>query len=348
MPSRSVVVFPLVALALVAVAALYGAEKPANSDSASTLPATNGSPTIDFAKDVQPIFASHCYQCHGPKKEESGFRLDNRERALAGGDYGPALVNGKATASALVKRIVGQGDEERMPPPGEGKPLTEQQIAIIRAWVDQGAHWPDEAGVATGKRAGADHWSFQPIQRPAVPTVQNPNWVRNPIDAFILSRLEKEGVTPSPEADRFTLLRRLSLDLVGLPPTPAEIEEFIRDDSPQAYERAVDRLLASPHYGERYGRYWLDLARYADTDGYEKDLARPHAWRYRDWVINALNNDMPFDQFVVEQLAGDLLPDATPQQRRATGFHRNTLTNREGAPIPRRIVSSKQSIARTR
>ncbi len=346
MPTRSVLVFAIGVIATVSAPAVFRADEPAKSNGEGARPAAEVSSKIDFGKDVQPIFAKHCYQCHGPEKEESGFRLDSRDRALAGGDYGPALVKGKAAASALVKRISGEGDEERMPPEGEGKPLSEEQIAIIRAWVDQGAQWPDEASLTSGKRAGADHWSFQPIRRPAIPSVQNPTWLRNPIDAYILSRLEKEGVAQSPEADQLTLLRRLSLDLVGLPPTPAEIEGFIRDESPQAYERVVDRLLASPHYGERYGRYWLDLARYADTDGYEKDLPRPHAWRYRDWVINAVNGDMPFDQFAVEQLAGDLLPDATPQQRSGTGFHRNTLTNREGGADPEED-RVKQTIDRT-
>ena len=192
----------------------------------------------------------------------------------------------------------------------------------------------------------AEHWSFKPIHRPPVPAVKKQEWVRNPIDAFILARLEKEGVSPSPEADKPTLIRRLSIDLIGLPPTPAEVAEFVNDTSTDAYEKLVDRLLASPHYGERFGRYWLDLARYADTDGYEKDLPRPHAWRYRDWVIKAFNNDMPFDEFTVDQLAGDLLPDAMPQQRAGTGFHRNTLTNREGGADPEED-RTKQTVDRT-
>jgi hypothetical protein len=232
-----------------------------------------------------------------------------------------------------------------MPPEGEGKPLSAEQIALVRAWVDQGAVWPDGADIAT-KRAGSDHWSFQPIVRPAVPEVKTQAWLRNSIDAFILARLEHERVSPAPEADKYTLIRRLTIDLIGLPPTPAELDEFINDTSPNAYEKVVDRLLASPHYGERYGRYWLDLARYADTDGYEKDLPRPHAGRYRDWVIHALNSDMPFDQFTVLQLAGDLVPDATVEQRSATGFHRNTLTNREGGADPEED-RTKQTVDRT-
>ena len=176
----------------------------------------------------------------------------------------------------------------------------------------------------------ADHWSFRPIQRPALPTVQTATWVRNDLDRFILARLEKEGIAPSPEADRVTLLRRLHFDLLGLPPEPKEVDEFLADTAPGAYERLVDRLLSSPHYGERWGRHWLDLARYADSDGYEKDTGRPFAWRWRDWVIDAFNRDLPFDRFTVEQLAGDLLPNARLEQKIATGFHRNTLTNKEG------------------
>jgi mono/diheme cytochrome c family protein len=300
---------------------------------------------IDFARDIQPIFAKHCYSCHGPESEESGFRLDARERALAGGDYGPAIVKGKSDKSPLAMRIAGLGDDERMPPDGGGKPLSTEQVALLRAWIDQGAFWPDAANAAT-KRAGSDHWSFQPIVRPAVPEVINQAWVRNPIDAFILARLDRERVSPAPEADKYTLIRRVTIDLIGLPPTPAEVDEFVGDTSSTAYEKVVDRLLASPHYGERYGRYWLDLARYADTDGYEKDLARPHAWRYRDWVIHALNSDMPFDKFTVLQLAGDLVPDATVDQRSATGFHRNTLTNREGGADPEED-RTKQTVDRT-
>jgi mono/diheme cytochrome c family protein len=300
---------------------------------------------IDFARDIQPIFAKHCYSCHGPKSEESGFRLDARERALAGGDYGPAIVKGKSDKSPLAMRIAGFGDDERMPPEEGGKPLSPEQIALVRAWIDQGADWPDADDAAT-KRAGSDHWSFQPIVRPAVPEVKDQAWVRNPIDAFILARLQHERVTPAPEADKHTLIRRLSIDLIGLPPTPAEVDEFMGDTSSNAYEKVVDRLLASSHYGERYGRYWLDLARYADTDGYEKDLARPHAWRYRDWVVRALNSDLPFDKFTVQQLGGDLLPDATVEQRSATGFHRNTLTNREGGADPEED-RTKQTVDRT-
>jgi len=220
-------------------------------------------------------------------------------------------------------------DEEagRMPPDGEGTPLTPEQVALLRAWIEQGATWPDEADAAVVR---SKHWSFQPITPPPLPAVRDSAWVINPVDAFILARLEREGIMPSPEADRATLIRRLHLDLIGLPPTPAETEAFMHDHSPDAYERLVDRVLASPHYGERWGRHWLDLARYADSDGYEKDLPRPHAWRYRHWVIEAINEDLPYDRFSILQIAGDMLPDAGTEEKVATGFHRNTLHNTEG------------------
>jgi hypothetical protein len=283
---------------------------------------------IDFARDVQPIFAARCYECHAGARAESGFRLDQRLAGLAGGDRGPAIVPGKSGESPLVKFISG-GDADLTMPPEEPR-LTEKEVTVIRTWIDQGADWPEEAS----ESRASEHWAFQAPQRPELPAVQQSAWIRNPIDAFVLSRLEKEGITPSPEADRVTLVRRLHLDLLGLPPTPDEVQAFLLDNRPDAYEQLVERLLASPHYGERWARHWLDLARYADSDGYEKDLPRPYAWRWRDWVIEAIQRDMPFDQFTIEQLAGDLLPDATVAQRQATGFHRNTLTNREGGADP--------------
>jgi hypothetical protein len=213
-----------------------------------------------------------------------------------------------------------------MPP--EGPRLSVEQVSLLRAWIDQGAAWPVEGDPAAD--AGADHWSFSPPVRHQPPAVADVSWVRSPIDAFVLARLEAAGLSPSPEADRPTLIRRLSLDLLGLPPSPDEVAQFLADEAPGAYERLVDRLLASPHYGERWGRHWLDLARYADSNGYDNDEPRPDAWRYRDWVIDALNRDMPFDEFTLRQLAGDLLPGATFQDRLATGFHRNTPTNTEG------------------
>jgi mono/diheme cytochrome c family protein len=283
--------------------------------------------TVDFVRDVAPIFVSRCVACHGDKKQESGFRLDRKKNALDGGDSGAAIVPGKSAESRLVLRIAGVNTDEVMPP--EGEKLTAEQIGIIRAWIDQGADWPDSAdhGSSSIKQT---HWAYQPINRSDEPAVAERSWVRNPVDAFVLARLEEKQLAPSAEADRYTLCRRLYLDLLGLPPDPAEVDAFVNDPSPNAYEQLVDRLLKSPHFGERWGRHWLDAARYADSDGYEKDNPRPNAWRWRDWVIQAVNKDMPFDQFTIEQLAGDLLPNATPEQKLATAFHRQTLTNTEG------------------
>src|SRR6185369_3286481 len=206
--------------------------------------------------------------------------------------------------------------------------LTTEEIAKLRAWIDEGPLWP-ETSVAT-QTSTIEHWAFKPPVLPEVPRVKNSKWVRNPIDAFVLARLEREKIKPSSEADRVTLLRRLSLDLLGLPPSLEQVNEFVNDKRPEAYEALVDRLLASPHFGERWARHWLDLARYADSDGYEKDGVRPYAYLFRDWVIQAINDDMPFDEFTIEQIAGDLLPGATDKQKLATAFHRQTLTNKEG------------------
>ncbi len=289
---------------------------------------------IDFSRDIQPIFAERCYACHGPRQQMNGLRFDDRSAAMR------VIVPGKSSASALIQRVSSTNKRFAMPP--VGAPLTAAQIAKLRAWIDAGANWPASASSAPA----AAHWSFRPVSRPAVPAIKQRNWVRNPVDAFILARLEKEGVAPSPEADRATLIRRVSYDLTGLPPSPEELHDFLEDKHPDAYERLVDRLIASPHYGEKWARYWLDLAHYADSDGYEKDRPRPWAWRYRQWVIDALNAGMPFDEFTVEQLAGDLLPNATVEQRVATGFLRNTLTNRE-AGVDRREARFEQVVDRT-
>ena len=218
--------------------------------------------------------------------------------------------------------------------PLSGDRLTPGQVGMLRAWIDQGTEWPApqaaENPASIQPQAKTMHWAFTRPRRPALPKVENSGWVRNPIDRFVLAKLEAQGIQPSPEAESPTLIRRLSLDLIGLPPTPEEVDAFVDDADPQAYENLVDRLLRSAHYGEKWARHWLDLARYGDSDGFETDAPRPHAWRYRHWVIDALNRNMPFDQFTIEQLAGDLLPNATLEQRVATGFNRNTLTNREG------------------
>jgi len=282
---------------------------------------------VDFVDSIQPILKRSCYSCHAADKQEGGLRLDHRNSVLIGGDSGPIVVKQRPADSLMFQLITGvDEDRRRMPPEGEGTPLTTQQIDLFRQWIQQGANWPETADIVQS----SSHWSFQPIQLPELPKVKNKRWGRTAIDRFVLADLEKRGITPSPEASRSTLLRRLYLDVLGLLPPPDVVREFLADTREDAYRIAVERVLASNHYGERWGRHWLDLARYADSDGYEKDRPRPHAWRYRDWVINALNADMPFDQFTVEQLAGDLLPNSTVEMKVATGFHRNTLHNTEG------------------
>lgn len=277
----------------------------------------------NFNRDIRPILSAHCFKCHGPddKTREADLRFDVREVALAETASGVrAIVPGKPDESELVARIESTDPEVLMPPPAANKPLSDEQKKLLRSWIEAGADYES-------------HWAFTPPRQAPLPEVKNTAWPRNAIDRFILARLEAEDMAPAPEADRYTLARRLYLDLVGLPPSPEEVEAFVGDSSADAYERLVDRLLASPHYGERWARRWLDLARYADTNGYEKDRVRS-MWPYRDWVINALNADMPFDQFTIEQIAGDLLPDAALSQRIATGFHRNTMLNEEGGIDP--------------
>jgi hypothetical protein len=281
----------------------------------------------DFVRDIQPILERSCYACHGPQQQMAELRLDSKRVALEGGLSHGAIKPGDPDNSPLYQRIAALTDQPRMPMGGE---LPAAEIELIGRWIRAGAPWPDDASVAD---AGiAKHWAFVAPQRPTPPMVTG-DWPRNPIDRFVLSRLEKEHLKPSPEAGKVTLLRRLSLDLIGLPPTIDEIDAFLADGSPHAYEKQVDRLLDSPHYGERWGRIWLDAARYADSDGFEKDKQR-QVWFYRDWVINALNRDMPYDRFVTEQIAGDLLPNATQEQRVATGFLRNSMINEEGGIEP--------------
>ena len=303
--------------------------------------------TVEFERDVAPIFAQKCEACHGSSQQMSGLRLDSRAAALKGGYSGAAIEPGESAQSRLVHMVAGIPGRPLMPMGGEK--LSDEQIGLLRAWIDQGAVWSESKVAARGakeSRPRHPHWAFNAPQRPALPKVKNEAWVENPIDAFVLAKLEAEGVEPSPEANRRTLARRVSLDLIGLPPTPQEIDRFLNDPREGAYERYVDGLLKSPHYGEKWARHWLDQAHYADTDGYETDHIRPHAWRWRDWVINALNSNMPFDQFTVEQIAGDLLPNATIEQRIATGFLRNTLTNREGG-IDREEFRVEQVIDRS-
>jgi mono/diheme cytochrome c family protein len=272
---------------------------------------------VDFGRDIRPILAENCLECHGPdaRGRKGDLRLDVREDVFADRGGYRVVLPGQPEESELLARVTAGEPGTRMPPPKSKRTLTPAQIDLLKRWVAEGAPW-------------SEHWAFTPPARPALPPVSETTWCRNPIDRFILARLEPRGLRPHVEADRATLFRRLSLDLLGLPPAAHDVTAFCADDRPDAYERLVDRLLASPHFGERWGRHWLDLARYADSDGYEDDLARPDAWRYRDWVIAAFNQDMPFDRFTALQLAGDLLPGATYEQKLATGFHRMTLSNR--------------------
>jgi hypothetical protein len=274
-----------------------------------------GAAPVDFSREIRPLLSENCFSCHGPdeKQRMAGLRLDTREGALS------RIKPGDAAASPLFQRISHEKKALRMPPLASGRSLEEKQVALIKRWIDEGAAWKT-------------HWSYSPPVRAELPTVKDKAWAKTPIDHFVLARLEKEGLRPSPEADRATLLRRVSLDLTGLPPAPGEVAAFLKDKAPGAYEKVVDRLLASRHYGEKMALHWLDLARYADTHGYHID---PHRvmWTWRDWVINAFNVNKRWDEFVVEQLAGDLLPNATPDQRLATGFNRNHMINFEGGAI---------------
>jgi mono/diheme cytochrome c family protein len=307
-----------------------------HAQNAATAPSATA---VDFSRDIEPILESRCYGCHGSKNPAKGLRLDMRGGAIQGGDSGPAIIPGNSEQSLMVRRLLGLDGQSRMPKTGD--PLSAAQIALIRSWIDQGAHWPDSSVTAGGSARPAPqhspHWAYRSPARPPLPPVRNVAWVRTPIDRFVLARLEREGLAPSPEAPLEMLVRRVSLDLIGLPPSPREVDEVLadaaRDGGDAAYSSLVDRLLASPHYGERWARPWLDLARYADSHGFEKDLPR-EMWKYRDWVIDALNRDMPFDRFTIEQIAGDMLPNATPEQIVASGFHRNAMTNEEGGIDP--------------
>lgn len=285
---------------------------------------------VDFLRDVRPILANHCFKCHGQDEaaRKAKLRLDVRDVAMNLAKSGEvAIVPGKPDKSDLVRRIFAE-DDDQMPPPAAKRPLTPEQKEILKRWIAEGAEYKP-------------HWAFIKPAQPPLPEVRDKAWPQNAIDHFVLARLEKEGLKPSPRADKYTLARRLYLDLIGLPPTPAEADAFVNDASQNAYERLVDKLLASPHYGERWARRWLDLARYADTNGFEKDKPR-NMWPWRDWVINALNADMPFDEFTIKQIAGDMLPNAKNDQVIATGFHRNTMLNEEGGidPLEYRFYST--------
>ncbi len=273
---------------------------------------------IDFDRDVRPILAENCFACHGPdeKARKARLRLDVKEGAFTQREGRAVIVAGRSDVSELIRRVTNTDPEEVMPPPKSGRSLTPAQIGQLRRWIDEGAAWQG-------------HWAFQTPVRPALPAIRRSAWVRNPIDAFVLARLEQEKLSPQPEADARTLARRLNLDLVGLPPAPEELSRFLARRDPEAYDRQVDRLLASNHFGERLAQMWLDLARFADSDGYHDDTTRS-MWQYRDYVINSFNANKPFDQFTVEQLAGDLLPNATQEQKIASAFHRNGPTSSEG------------------
>jgi hypothetical protein len=278
-------------------------------------------PRVDFARQIRPILSDNCFQCHGPdeKERKAKLRLDVREGVLGANPGQGVVVAGKVDESELFQRLIAEEPTRRMPPAKSKRTLTSEQIDLVRRWIEQGADWKQ-------------HWAFEAPVRPPLPQVRDGSWCRDPLDRFILARLEREGLEPSPEAGRGTLLRRVTLDLTGLPPSPEEVDAFLADESPDAYEKAVDRLLASPRFGERVVLEWLDAARYADTNGYQQDRTRT-LWPWRDWAVRALNDNMPFDQFTLEQIAGDLLPGATLEQKVATGFHRNHMLNGEGGRI---------------
>ncbi len=286
---------------------------------------------VDYASQIKPILVKNCISCHGVEKQKGGLRLDAGASIIKGGNSGPILIPGKSNESKILHAVEGKDPETRMPPVPKAL-ISKEQSALIATWVDQGAFISKQDMVANSvvKKTPSTHWSFQPLVKPIIPSDNSAGWARAPIDVFIFEQMRKEGLSPAKEADSLALLRRVYLDLTGIPPSHLEVDAFLNDKLAGAYERAVDRALASPRYGEKWGRFWLDLARYADSDGYEKDTGRPFAWRYRQWVVDALNADMPFDQFAIEQLAGDLLKNSTAEQKAATGFHRNTLTNKEG------------------
>lgn len=268
--------------------------------------------SIDYAHDIRPILVDHCYRCHGPDRQEAGIRFDRRETVFRVAESGSIpVIPGNVAHSEILARVAGNEPKERMPL--GAPPLSAAEISRLQQWISAGAAWS----------VGLQHWAFIKPQAVRPPDVADKSWSRNGVDDFVSARLAAERLSPSPAADRTTLIRRLSLDLIGLPPTPAEVDEFDADSAPDAYERLVDRLLASPHFGEKWAIRWLDLARFADTNGFEFDAVRM-MWLYRDWVIDSLNQDLPFDQFTVEQIAGDLLPNGTVQQRVATGFLRNS------------------------
>ena len=290
-----------------------------------------------FRERIEPVLRKHCYQCHSTRANsvKGGLLLDEPAGLRQGGESGVVVAPGVPDQSLLMSAL--KHDGLKMPPKQK---LPQNVLADFETWIRTGAVDPRNDSQETGR-----HWAFEPINHPDPPDVDS-TWPRNEIDQFILSRLDQEGIEPSPEAKPTTLLRRLYLDLTGLPPLPSDLAGLLNSSGVRTWENTVDRLLQSPHYGERWARYWLDMARYADSNGYESDRVRPHAWRWRDWVINALNDDLPFDQFTIDQIAGDLLPNASTDQKIATGFHRNTLVNTEGG-VDREEDRVKRTVDRT-
>jgi hypothetical protein len=278
--------------------------------------------SVSFRRDIQPLLSDRCFQCHGPdaKAREADLRLDVRDRVFGTDEHDPLIIPGKPLQSELYKRITSSDPDLHMPPKSVKRPLTKANVTLIRTWIEQGANWEE-------------HWAFEPVDRPTLLAVKNANWANSAIDRFVLSRLESQNLGPSPQASKHQLIRRATLTLTGVPPTLSELDSFSNDDSPDAYNRLVDRLITSHRYGEHMSLPWLDASRYADTDGYQNDRTR-YQWAWRDWLIRAVNDGMPFDQFTIEQLAGDMLPDATLFQQVASGFGRNHRINSEGGSIP--------------
>jgi len=312
--SRMAAGWPVLLVALVATA---DEVEPGGVEPASVEPGSAETQQVDFIQQVQPILAKRCFACHGPDQSEGGIRFSDEESAFAETDSGdPAIVRGDAEASMMIARITSDDEFERMPP--EGDPVSPAEAAILRQWIEQGANWDQ-------------HWAFRPMVRHQTPAVENPLWSQNPVDTFIFHSLSAAGLPPNPPAGRATLIRRAYYDLIGLPPTIEQVEAFVNDPDPAAFEKLIDELLDSPHYGERWGRHWLDLVRYAETNSYERDGDKPNAWKYRDYVIESFNEDKPYDQFIREQLAGDELDQVTQETLTATGYYRLGIWDDEPA-----------------
>ena len=303
---------------------------------------------VNFSRDIDPILSASCYACHGPTVQTSGLRLDQRVGVLKGGESGsPALVPGKSSDSLLVLYAAGVDPDMVMPPSGDR--LTGKQIGLLRAWIDQGAEYPEDISTASARdeQLRTDHWSFkQPVRLP-IPAVKNHSWVRTPIDAFVLEKLEARGWKPSAPAKPRTLLRRMFLDLIGLPPTLEEQEVILKDPSPENFDRLVSELLSRPGYGERWGRHWLDLVRFAESNGYERDAAKPNGWKYRDYVIRSFNKDKPYDRFILEQLAGDELAEISAETLIAMGYNRLAPWDDEPADFDQDRFDQLDDVVRT-